>query len=232
MKKKDKVIAMIPARMGSQRLVKKNLRKLNGVTLIERAIQKCLSSNVFDEIWVNSEDIAFQKYAEINAVNFHKRKKALGSDQATSEDYISEFLEHVQCSQLVQVHSIAPLLTAKSLKSFVEYFQSSKDDVLLSCTNEQIECSFESSPINFQFSSKTNSQELKPVQRVTWSVTGWRRETFLQAIKKGKCATYYGKVGYFPLNRLSGHIIKTKEDLLIAEALLPLIESSEVIQQE
>lgn len=229
---RPKLIAMIPARMGSKRLAKKNLRELNGIPLIDRAIKKCLSARIFDEIWVNSEDIAFKRYAELNDVEFHHRAKQLGDDEATSEDYIAEFLEKNYCSHLVQVHSIAPLLTVQELMSFVEYFKESKHDVLLSCTNEQIECSYENSPINFQFSSKTNSQELKPVQRVTWSVTGWRRETFLEAVKYGKCATYYGNVGYFPLNRPSGHIIKTEEDLQIAEALLPLVEASKAKENE
>ena len=55
---------MIPARMGSKRLAKKNLRELNGIPLIDRAIKKCLSARIFDEIWVNSEDIAFKRFSE------------------------------------------------------------------------------------------------------------------------------------------------------------------------
>jgi hypothetical protein len=30
-------------------------------------------------------------------------------------------------------------------------------------------------------------------------------------------------VGFFPLGRLAGHIIKTEDDLRMAEALLPLV---------
>jgi CMP-N-acetylneuraminic acid synthetase len=47
--------ALIPARMGSQRLARKNLRELGGIPLIVRAIQKCRDCGEFDEIWVNSE---------------------------------------------------------------------------------------------------------------------------------------------------------------------------------
>jgi len=47
---KTKSIAMIPARMGSQRLPKKNLALLDGVPLINRAIRKCREAGCFDEI--------------------------------------------------------------------------------------------------------------------------------------------------------------------------------------
>ena len=45
--------ALFPARMGSQRLVRKNLRESGGVPLITRAILKCKAVMVFNEIWVN-----------------------------------------------------------------------------------------------------------------------------------------------------------------------------------
>lgn len=40
----------------------------------------------------------------------------------------------------------------------------------------------------------------------------------------GQCATYAGSVGYYPIERMAGHIIKTEEDLRIAEALLKALE--------
>ena len=87
----------------------------------------------------------------------------------------------------------------------------------------QIECTYRGQPVNFTFSQKTNSQDLKPVQRISWSITGWRRDTYLAAAEEGRCATYAGRVGFFPVNRLAGHVIKTEDDLRMAEALLPLV---------
>ena len=58
------MIAMIPARMGSQRLPKKNLAPIDGVPLITQAIRKCKAAGLFDEIWVNSEHPAFGEIAE------------------------------------------------------------------------------------------------------------------------------------------------------------------------
>lgn len=213
-------IAMIPARMGSQRLKQKNLRELGGVPLITRAIRKAKDAGVFGEVWVNSEDDAFGEIAKQEGVHFHKRPAALANNTATSEQFVHEFLTKHPCERLFQVHSIAPLLGASRVAEFVRAMEQSDCDVFLSCVLEQIECAYQDKPINFSFETKTNSQELKPIQRITWSVTGWRAKTYVAAFEAGKTATYAGTVGFFPITRAEGHIIKTEDDLRLAEAML------------
>jgi len=215
-------LAMIPARMGSQRLKKKNLRELGGIPLITRAIRKCKVAGVFDAIWVNAEHTAFGEIAEAEGVHFHQRPAELANNVATSEQFVYEFMKQHPCERVFQVHSIAPLLTADEVTGFVRAMEDGGFDVMLACTHEQIECAYEDRPVNFTFAEKTNSQDLKPIQRVTWSITGWRRQTYLEAADAAKTATYAGKVGFYPIGRMAGHIIKTEEDLQIAEALLPL----------
>src|SRR5436190_13713198 len=105
------IIAMIPARMGSQRLSKKNLRELSGLPLIVRAIRRCKDAGCFDEIWVNSEHPDFGEIARAEGVQFHRRPEALANNVATSEQFVAEFLQTHECELVFQVHSIAPLLT-------------------------------------------------------------------------------------------------------------------------
>lgn len=217
-------LAMIPARMGSQRLKQKNLRELAGVPLIVRAIRKCRAAGVFDEVWVNSEHAAFGEIAAAEGVRFHQRPEALGNNQATSEQFIGEFLRAHPCETLFQVHSIAPLLTVADIHGFVKAMDSGAHDVLLSYEPIQIECALDGVPVNFTLREKTNSQDLRPVQRITWSITGWRRATYLAAADAGACATYAGRVGYHAVSHLAAHVIKTEEDLQFAEAVLPLVE--------
>lgn len=221
--KSKKIIAMIPARMGSQRLKQKNLREIDGVPIITRAIRKCKEAGVFDEIYVNSEHPDFGDIAKQEGVLFHQRPEELGNHTATSEQYVYEFLTHHDCEFLIQVHSIAPLLTIEEIKGFTTFYSDSPYDVLLSVVNEQIECAYKGEPVNFTYNEKTNSQDLEPVQRITWSITGWKRSIFLKASDSGKCATYAGRVGYYPISRTAGLIIKTEEDLKMAEALYRLL---------
>ena len=215
---------MIPARLGSQRLTKKNLREFAGVSLIKRAIRKCKDSSVFDEIWVNSESVVFKQIAKTEGINFHQRPEALGNNEATSEQYIAEFLQKHQCDWLIQVHSIAPLLSVNEICSFVEHTRNSSADLVLSYEPIQLECVFDDQPINFSFNKKTNSQDLKAVKRISWSISAWRRDAFLSAVEQRKCATYFGKIDYLPISQFASHVIKTQEDLDMAEALLPLIK--------
>ena len=216
-------IAMIPARMGSQRLKQKNLQPLRGEPLIVHAIRKCREAGVFDEVWVNSENAAFAPIAEREGARFHQRPERLGDNQATSEQFVAEFLEHHVCERLFQVHSIAPLLTTADIRGFVAAMVAGDHDVMLSVVDEHLEAVYDGRPVNFTFAEKTNSQDLKPVRRISWSITGWRRDTYLAAVRSGACATYAGRIGYAPVDRLVGHVIKTAEDLAVAEALYGLV---------
>jgi CMP-N-acetylneuraminic acid synthetase len=215
-------IAMIPARLGSQRLKQKNLREIHGAPIIAWAVRRCLAAGCFDEVWVNSEADVFGEIALREGARFHKRPAELANNVATSEQFVHEFLTKHPCEWIFQVHSIAPLLTAPDIRQFVEATLAGDCDAMLSCTLEQIECAMDGRPVNFTFDAKTNSQELSPIQRVTWSITGWRAAAYVAAFEAGRTATYAGRVGFWPLDRLSGLIIKTEEDIQMATALWPL----------
>ena len=210
---------MIPARLGSQRLRQKNLQLINGVPLITHTIRKCLKVCAFDAVWVNSESEKIGEIAEKEGAKFYLRDASLANNHATSEDFVEDFFKKIFCDKLIQVHSIAPLLQLNEIKNFAEKFQSSDFDCFFSAINDQIEVMYENLPVNFSFSEKTNSQDLEPVKRITWSMTGWKRKAFLEAKTNGKCATYYGKIGLYSVSPLSGFVIKNQLDLEIANAL-------------
>lgn len=218
-------IAMIPARLGSQRLKQKNLQPLKGAPLIAHVIRKCLRSGLFDEVWVNSEADVFGEIAVAEGARFHRRPAELADNVATSEQFVREFLEAHPCERIFQVHSIAPLLSIADIQGFVTAMREGDYDVMLSVVDEPLEAFCRGEPVNFTLAEKTNSQDLPPVRRVTWSITGWRTATYLDAARRGACATYAGRLGIAPVGRLAGHVIKTAEDLAIAEALYDLVHA-------
>ncbi len=215
----NKIIAMVPARLGSQRLKQKNLLEIDGTPLFTRALRKVRTMAIFDEVWANSEADLIGELAASEGVPFHKRPAELGSNSATSEDFVYEFLKAHPCDYLVQIHSIAPLLTRKEIGDFVSMLQDGGYDTLLSGVNEQIQCMMADTPLNFSKSGMDATQELAPIQRISWSITGWRSASYIAAFEAKSCATFHGKMGFFNLSRPSGLVVKYEEDYQMAKAM-------------
>jgi hypothetical protein len=55
----------------------------------------------------------------------------------------------------------------------------------------------------------------------------WRNKTFLETFEGKGYALFCGKVGYFPVNRENTVIIKTSEDLMLADYIIRAKESLE-----
>lgn len=215
-----KIVLMMPARSGSQRLRKKNLMIFNGAPLVLHNLNKAKNLSIFDKIYINTESSEIGEICKAKGFEFYKRNKKLADNKTTSEDFVYDFLIKVPCDYLIQLHSIAPLIKPEEIMDFVETLVTKPFDTLLSCKETILESVYLGKPINFNFDQKTNSQELTPIQTVSWAITGWKRETYLRAYEEGSCATYSGRIGFFTLSNNSNHVIKTEDDFELAEMLL------------
>ena len=214
-----RLIAMIPARLGSKRLKQKNLRELHGRTLVEFAVERALHSGVFSEVWVNSEADVFAPYAEKHGAKFHLRPEWLSRDDVTSEDFVMEFIDTHPCDYVVQVHSIAPLLKASEIRQFVQELNTRKYSTLLSNITTPLQCAMNNEPVNFSYDRMEMTQSLSPIQIITWSITGWDTKAYKARYDAKTCATFSPPVGYFEVDKLSGLVVKTEEDFQIIEAV-------------
>ena len=75
-----RVICMVPARAGSERLKLKNMRLIAGKPMIQYAIEKATEADVCDRVVVNSDSLAFADIAKENGVEFFLRPKVRCSE--------------------------------------------------------------------------------------------------------------------------------------------------------
>ena len=75
--KKYKIIAMIPARIGSQRLKFKNFALIKNKPLISYAINAAKNSKIFSNVIINSDSKLFKKIADELKCDFFLRKKKI-----------------------------------------------------------------------------------------------------------------------------------------------------------
>lgn len=217
----EEIIAMIPARMGSTRLAKKNLVLLGGKPLIFYAINSAKKSGVFKKIYINSENEVFGKMAERYKVEFYHRPNDLGSSNAKSDGVIYDFMKNISGDILVWVNSIAPLQTGDEIKKVVRYFIENDFDSLITVKDENVHCIIDGKPINFNLNGPfAKTQDIITVQPFVYSLMMWKYDIFMKNFEKQGYALMGGKLGFYSIDKMSSVIIKKEEDLRFAEYVL------------
>ena len=225
------VVAMIPARMGSERLPMKNLALLNGKPLISYAIETAKASGVFDRVVLNSDGALFEKVAQQYGIEFYLRPAELGSSDTKSDSVIYDFMERVPSDIVAWVNPISPLQPGEEVRDVINYFIREELDSLITVENQQVHCVYQGEPVNFRVSEIfAKTQDLTPVQPFVYSIMMWRTQPFMEAFQRDGYALLCGKLGYYPVSKLSSQIIKTDEDLMIAETILKAATGAEAYQ--
>lgn len=122
-------IAMIPARGGSKRIARKNIKSFCGKPIIEYSISAALDSGCFDAVIVSTDDeeiadVARKAGAKIPFI----RPAALSDDHATTMDVIRHTLEWYEAAgsvptEICCLYATAPFVTPNDLKSGYDILQ-------------------------------------------------------------------------------------------------------------
>lgn len=115
-------IAVIPARSGSKRIPKKNIKDFMGKPMISYAIKAAKEADIFDVVMVSTDseeiaEIAKQYGAEVPFLRSEKN----ASDTATTFDVLEEvFLEYQKMQKVFDtvccIYPCVPFLTGKILR--------------------------------------------------------------------------------------------------------------------
>lgn len=112
-------VAIIPARGGSQRIQRKNIRTFHGKPILAYSIETAKASGLFDRIYVSTDS------DEIGEVAQAYGAKRLGREYEEAQDHIgtqqvmrdalrriwSEYITHACC-----IYATAPMMTVQDLK--------------------------------------------------------------------------------------------------------------------
>jgi len=222
-----KIVAMIPARIGSTRLKMKNLALVNGKPLISYAIEAAKKSEIFSKVVVNSDSALFSEIARRYNVEFYLRPRELGSSTTKSDDVVYDFMKNYPSDILAWINPICPFQSSDDIKAIINYFNGEKLDTLITVKNEQVHSIYEGKPVNFAVGRVfAQTQELEPVQPFVYSVMMWRNRTFIDTFNWRGCAVFCGKVGYYAVRKEVAIMIKTKEDIMLADYIMKTKETT------
>ena len=131
-----KIVAIIPARGGSKRIPKKNIKLFLGKEIIAYSIEAAIKSNLFDEVMVSTDDPEIKKVAISYGakVPFYRSKKN-SDDFANTYDVIEEVLNEYSKRQIIYdyvccLYACAPFITSTKLLEGLNVLKSNNFDTV------------------------------------------------------------------------------------------------------
>ena len=130
-------LAIIPARGGSKRIPRKNIRLFLGKPVIAHSIAAALESGLFDEVMVSTDDDEIAEIArKYGAAVPFMRSKNNADDIATTADVLLEVIERYLADGMsfdycACIYPVTPLLNSELLRESFRRFRQSKAEALV-----------------------------------------------------------------------------------------------------
>jgi pseudaminic acid cytidylyltransferase len=202
-----KNIAIIPARGGSKRIPRKNIKDFKGKPVIAYSIETALSCNIFSEVMVSTDD---KEIAEISCrhgaqVPFLRSEKN-ADDFAGPGDVVSEVLtEYEKKGQVFDngccIYATAPLISMSRLIEGYELLTGSNFDVIfpVGCYTSPIWRSYKmysngKVEMNFPEHEKKRSQDLLSAYYDAGQFYWFKTSTFLTLKNKNTFGVSKGTI--------------------------------------
>lgn len=135
-----KHLAVIPARGGSKRIPRKNIRSFYGKPMIAWSIEAAKASACFDEILVSTDDVEIAEIAESYGARVpFRRPQELSDDFVPTVPVIAHALTWAQenwgeFQSACCIYATAPFVSAKSLSAAHQLLLSNECDYVVSVT--------------------------------------------------------------------------------------------------
>lgn len=209
-----KTACFIPIKENSERIRGKNLRVLNGKELYKYIIEHAMESNVFDDIFVDTNSQPIKYFCESKGVKVIERVEELSKNTANGNDLLNYHYQlFPDYDYYFQLFATAPFLQIKSIVDcYDKLVNSNQYDSCFTAFENHGFFWLNGNPVNYRPGILPRSQDLVPLIEET---------TGLYGIKKESLTKYRCRIGEHPyvkiVNKFEAVDINTEEDFKLAE---------------
>lgn len=218
-----KTLIVIPARGGSKRIPRKNVRIMCGKPLICYSIEnaKALKQYMDVDVAVSTDDEELGGIVEKRGVYVIKRPAELATDKVTLDPVIFHAVNYMEekmgkkYDTVITMQATSPTLKFETVKAAIEFFENSGWDTVISAMNKpHLSWGLKDGVITKNYEKRLNSQELPPNYLETGGFLITRRE----------CVTENGRIGekvnIFEISEEEAMDIDTYSDWILCENIL------------
>lgn len=208
------VACFIPIKSNSERVPGKNFRVLNSKKLYEYIIEHSIVSDVFDDIFIDTNSDEIKIFAENLGCKVIERREELARNTANGNDLLNYHFESFpNYDYYFQLFATAPYLQPSSIKACVDALIGSNIyDSCFTAVKHQGFFWLNNTSINYRPCILPRSQDMLPVVEETTGLYG----ITAQSLQKYRC-----RIGAKPyihfVSKFEAVDINTEEDFKIAE---------------
>ena len=217
-------VAYIPARLGSERVPRKNLRLLGGSPLISYASKAALRARSLDRVYVNTESIEIAAAAATTGVEIYPRAPHLATSTVTTDEILYDFARSVPASIIAVINPTAPFLKPETIDQVVAaYHGAPANATLFTTTLLRKHLVVGGTPQNFDPTARSpRTQDLKPFEYINFIMFIVPRAKVIGEYERRGSCLYGPPLAFFPMSGHECHDIDDQHDFEVAEALLAI----------
>jgi CMP-N-acetylneuraminic acid synthetase len=225
---KSNLVAIIPARGGSKRIPKKNMRAFFGRPMLTYAVSAALNSGLFREVIVSSDDLSVAQIIEPYGAVFALRPPELATDSASLVDVARHVLDSLRSrgtepEAFCQCMPNCPLVRSQDIVDLWRQFERGEHRFQISVVPYRglyphwavVSDAENGGRWLFGDNNFVRSQELPQAYCPTGAIWWARTKDFLQ-----QNAFYGSPFALAPMDANRGLDIDDEEDLKLAELLV------------
>lgn len=190
-----KTVALVPIKLNSQRLPKKNILPIAGKPLCWHLCNTLNKVKNINEVYVYCSDDAVKNYIPENT-HFLRRDASLDGDLVKGFDIYRSFIDEVDADVYILAHTTSPFIKVESVENALNKVLYGKYDSAFSAERVQTFAWYNGLPINYDLSDVPRTQDIEPIWIETSAFFIFKKEIFTK---------YRRRIGFKPyIQEVSG----------------------------
>ncbi|HWI31137.1 MAG TPA: acylneuraminate cytidylyltransferase [Microbacterium sp.] len=227
-----RTVAVIPARGGSKGVLRKNLRRVGGLTLVARAIRAAQAAPSIDLVVVSTDDDEIAATAEEWGAAVIRRPAELSGDTAASESALLHALDALaadghEVGVLAFLQATSPFIAGADIERAVQLVREGVHDSVFSAVETygflwQRDADGRARGINHDPAHRPRRQDREPHHLETGAFYVMDAAGFRTAQHR-----FFGRVGIVEVAERTAIEVDSEEQLALAQAIAPLVDTDE-----
>lgn len=190
-----KIIAFVPIKLKSERLLNKNILPIGGHPLCWHIVNSLLQIKNIDEVYVYCSDDTIIHYLPEGAC-FKQRDKRLDGNLIKGFEIYESFISEVDADIYVLAHTTSPFIKIENIETALSRVMDGDNDSAFSAERIQTFAWYQGKSINYDLNDVPRTQDMEPI---------WIETSAFYIFKKEIFTKYHRRIGFHPyIQEVSG----------------------------